>query len=55
MTGVSAESECPAVATAVPEVETTLAGRVQEMVAAGDHAEAREVFGQIVGRQQRRS
>jgi RNA polymerase sigma-70 factor (ECF subfamily) len=32
MTGVSAESECPAVATAVPEVETTLAGRVQEMV-----------------------
>ena len=38
-----------------PEVETTLAGQVQDLVAAGDHPGARELFGHIVTRQQRRA
>jgi RNA polymerase sigma-70 factor (ECF subfamily) len=38
-----------------PEVETDLAGQVQDFVAADDHASARELFSQIVGRQQRRA
>ena len=38
-----------------PEVETGLAGEVQDLAAAGDFAGARELFSQIVTRQQRRA
>jgi RNA polymerase sigma-70 factor (ECF subfamily) len=38
-----------------PEIETDLAGQVQDLVAAEDHAAAREMFSQIVTRQQRRA
>jgi RNA polymerase sigma-70 factor, ECF subfamily len=38
-----------------PEIETDLAGQVQDFVAADDHASARELFSQIVTRQQRRA
>lgn len=38
-----------------PELEAALAGQVQDLVAAGDHAAARELFSQIVTRQQRRA
>jgi RNA polymerase sigma-70 factor (ECF subfamily) len=38
-----------------PEVETGLAGEVQDLAASGDHAGARELFSQIVTRQQRRA
>jgi RNA polymerase sigma-70 factor, ECF subfamily len=55
LTGASVEPAPSAETTAAPELETALAGRMQELVAAGNHAEAREVFGQIVSRQQRRA
>jgi RNA polymerase sigma-70 factor (ECF subfamily) len=48
------EHLAPAAARA-PEVETELAGRVQDFAAAGDHAAARDIFSQIVTRQQRRA
>jgi len=48
------EHSAPASARA-PEIETDLAGQVQDFVAAGDHASARELFSQIVTRQQRRA
>jgi len=38
-----------------PEVETALAAQVQDRAAAGDHDSARELFSQIVVRQQRRA
>jgi RNA polymerase sigma-70 factor (ECF subfamily) len=38
-----------------PALETELAGQVQDLVAADDHAAARELFSQIVTRQQRRA
>src|SRR6186713_691044 len=38
-----------------PEAETALAASVQSLVAAGDHAAARDLFSQIVARQQRRA
>jgi len=38
-----------------PEAETALAATVQNLVASGDQAAARELFSQIVGRQQRRA
>jgi len=38
-----------------PEAETALAATVQNLVASGDQAGARELFSQIVGRQQRRA
>jgi RNA polymerase sigma-70 factor (ECF subfamily) len=38
-----------------PEPETGLAGEVQDLAAANDHAGARELFSQIVMRQQRRA
>jgi RNA polymerase sigma-70 factor (ECF subfamily) len=38
-----------------PEAETGLAGRVQDLAAAGNHEAARELFSQIVTRQQRRA
>ena len=38
-----------------PEIETELAGQVQDLVAANDHAAARDLFSQIVTRQQRRA
>jgi RNA polymerase sigma-70 factor (ECF subfamily) len=37
------------------ELESGLAARVQDLVAAGDHDAARELFAQIVSRQQRRA
>jgi RNA polymerase sigma-70 factor (ECF subfamily) len=37
------------------EAETGLAGQVQDLIAAGDQVTAREVFSQIVTRQQRRA
>ena len=38
-----------------PGAEAEVAGRVGDLVAAGDHAGARELFGHIVTRQQRRA
>src|SRR5436190_15565177 len=38
-----------------PEAETALAATVQNLAAGGDHASARELFSQIVTRQQRRA
>jgi len=38
-----------------PELETELAGQVQDCITAGDHVAARELFSQIVLRQQRRA
>jgi RNA polymerase sigma-70 factor (ECF subfamily) len=38
-----------------PEADTGLAGTVQDLAAAGDHAAARELFSQIVTHQQRRA
>jgi len=38
-----------------PEVESALAAQVQDFVAAGNDHEARDMFGQIVARQQRRA
>ncbi|MCM3881906.1 MAG: sigma-70 family RNA polymerase sigma factor [Vicinamibacterales bacterium] len=38
-----------------PELETDLAGQVQDLEAAGNHGGARDLFSQIVARQQRRA
>ena len=38
-----------------PDLETQLAGQVQDLVAAENHAAARDLFSQIVTRQQRRA
>jgi RNA polymerase sigma-70 factor, ECF subfamily len=38
-----------------PEAETALAARVQDLAASGDQAGARDLFSQIVARQQRRA
>jgi len=38
-----------------PEAETALAAQVQDLAASGDHAGARDLFSQIVARQQRRA
>jgi RNA polymerase sigma-70 factor, ECF subfamily len=53
--GASGMSASAAASPAAPELETTLAGQVQDLVAAGNHPAAREVFSQIVTRQQRRT
>lgn len=38
-----------------PEIETELAGQVQDFAAAANHSAARDIFSQIVTRQQRRA
>ena len=38
-----------------PDIESTLAGQVQDLIASGHDQAARDVFGQIVARQQRRA
>jgi RNA polymerase sigma-70 factor, ECF subfamily len=38
-----------------PEIETDLAGQIQDLAAAENHAAARDLFSQIVTRQQRRA
>jgi RNA polymerase sigma-70 factor, ECF subfamily len=38
-----------------PDIESTLAGQVQDLIASGHDQTARDVFGQIVARQQRRA
>ena len=55
VSAVSPAPACPAGKVAAPEAEAAMAGQVQELLAAGDQAEAREVFGCIVTRQQRRA
>ena len=45
----------PADARRPAELESSIAGRVQDLVAAGDHDAARDLFAQIVTRQQRRA
>ena len=52
--GPGEEHSAPASARS-PEIETELAGQVQDLVAANDHAAARDLFSQIVTRQQRRA
>jgi len=38
-----------------PDIESSLAGQVQDLIASGHDGAARDVFGQIVARQQRRA
>src|ERR1044072_282624 len=49
------EDAAGAVNVRAPEAETALAGEVQDFVASGDADRAREIFSQIVARQQRRA
>jgi RNA polymerase sigma-70 factor (ECF subfamily) len=53
--GVAVNELAGTVAVRAPEAETGLAAAVQDLAAAGDHAAARELFSQIVTRQQRRA
>src|SRR5258706_1639701 len=56
MTAGAAVNDVPGTAAVrEPEAETGLAGTVQDLAAAGDHTAARELFSQIVTRQQRRA
>ena len=50
---LSTVQQAPAVR--APEAEAALAGQVQDLSAAGDHATAHELFAKIVARQQRRA
>src|SRR3982751_2898486 len=52
---VPADDHAASGAARAPELETVLAGQLQDLAAAGDHAAARELFSQIVARQQRRA
>jgi RNA polymerase sigma-70 factor, ECF subfamily len=54
MIGASVTSARPAPGI-TPDFEATLAARIQDLQAAGDHAAARETFGEVVSRQQRRA
>jgi RNA polymerase sigma-70 factor (ECF subfamily) len=45
----------PGSSSSVPELEAALAGQVQDLVAAGNDAAARDLYSQIVTRQQRRA
>src|ERR1700687_4423560 len=53
-TPIQAES-IGSVAVRAPEVEAGLAGEVQDLAGSGNHAAARDLFSQIVTRQQRRA
>lgn len=53
--GVAVNELAGTVGARAPEAETGLAAAVQDLVAAGDQAAARELFSQIVTRQQRRA
>ena len=55
MTGAALTDVAGTPGARAPEAETALAATVQNLVAAGDQAGARELFSQIVGRQQRRA
>lgn len=53
--GAAVDASTRAAAVRAPEVETALAAAVQDRAAEGDQAAARELFSQIVTRQQRRA
>src|SRR3954466_4432215 len=52
---VAGDDHAASGAVRAPEVETTLAGQLQDLAAGGEDAAARELFSQIVARQQRRA
>src|SRR5262245_16775095 len=52
---VSREDLAGAQVVRAPEAETALAAQIQDLAASGDHAAARDLFAQIVTRQQRRA
>jgi RNA polymerase sigma-70 factor, ECF subfamily len=54
-TGAAAQDMLGTSPVRAPEAETSLAAKVQDFVAAGNHTAAREYFSQIVTRQQRRA
>jgi RNA polymerase sigma-70 factor (ECF subfamily) len=53
--GTAVDESAETAAVRAPEPESGLAGTVQDLAAAGDHAAARDLFSQIVARQQRRA
>jgi RNA polymerase sigma-70 factor (ECF subfamily) len=55
MDGVNGDSVATPGSARPLEIESTLAAQVRDLVAAGNDHAARELFGQIVGRQQRRA
>lgn len=53
--GASIRKDAATAAVRAPEAETAIAGEVQDLATAGNGAAARELFSQIVTRQQRRA